>query len=220
MSSPTVDAGFGADADQGDVARRKRSYESWRRRSQQIRVYRKALPVLIGAILAVLAGWVLYNTVAWRLTGGDGKAGISIRMVNPKFYGRSSDNEPYLISAASAVRDDRDFKRVVLDKPDFTINLNTPIQTRLRAARGVYREDTRILRLEKDLVVEDKRGYTFKAQRAVVDTRTGSIVGESPIEGDGPLGRIAASSYSVPDGGERIIFRGNVRTRIDRPKAR
>jgi lipopolysaccharide export system protein LptC len=216
MSSPTAD-GFGPVGGDGDVARRKVSYAKWRRRSRQIHLYRRALPALIAAILLTLGGSVLYNTVAWRFAGGDGTAGVSIRMVSPKFYGRSSDNSPYLVSAASAVRDERDFKKVELDKPVFIVNLGTPIQTRLQAAKGTYREDTAVLRLEKDLVVEDKRGYTFKTQRAVVDTKSGSIQGESPIEGLGPLGRIAASSYAVTDGGERIIFRGDVRTRIDRP---
>jgi len=216
MSSPTAD-GFGPIGGEGDVARRKISYANWRRRSQQIHLYRRALPVLIGVILVILAGFVLYNTIAWRFAGSDGAAGVSIRMVNPKFYGRSSDNSPYLISAASAARSERDFKRVELDKPVFTLNLDTPIQTRIQSAQGTYREDTRILRLEKDIVVEDKRGYTFKTQRAVVDTKSGAIKGESPIEGVGPLGRIAASSYAVTEGGVRIIFRGDVRTRIDRP---
>ncbi len=220
MSSPTADGeGYGA-AGGGDVARRRVSYDRWRRRSRQIHIYRRALPILIVAILAALGGWVLYNTVAWRFASGPGASGVSIRMVNPKFYGRSSDNGPYLISAASAARDDRDFQRVALDKPVFIVNLDTPVQTRLEAKSGVYREDTRILRLEKDLVLEDKRGYTLRAQRAVVDTRSGTIQGESPIEGTGPLGRIAASSYAVTSGGQRIFFRGNVRTRIDRPSGR
>ena len=192
-------------------------YGLWRRRSRQIKFYRRALPAFIVAILAILAGWVLYNTVAWRFASGKDTDGVSIRMVNPKFYGRDSSNSPYLISAKSATRDERDFQRVVLDHPRFVNDLGTVTQTTITAQDGVYREDTRVLRLEKDVVVIDKRGYSFKTQRAVVDTRSGVIDGKSPIEGVGPLGRIAASSYAVEDGGDRVIFRGNVRMRIDRP---
>jgi len=216
MSSRTAEG----KSPEGDVARRKRSVALWRRRSRDIQLYRKALPALIGLVIAVLAGWVLYNTVAWRFAPADKDGSMSIRMVNPKFYGRDSSNAPYVISAHSAMRDDRDLRRVVMVRPVFIQNAGTPIETTLKAQAGVYREDTRILRLDKDIVVVDKRGYTFKVDKAVVDTKNGSIKGESAIEGVGPLGRITASSYAVTPGGQQVFFRGAVRARIDQAPRR
>ena len=35
------------------------------------------------------------------------------------------------------------------------------------------------------------------------------------IEGDGPVGQVSADSYSVKDKGDRIEFRGRVRTRVN-----
>lgn len=212
MSSLTASA-FGDI--QADVARRKLYYAQWRRRSGQIKFYRRALPALIAFILLGMGLWILAGTIS--LTPKAADANLSIRMMNPKFYGRGSDNLPYVITAASATRDERDFQRVVLEMPVFTNHLGLPTETMLKSRYGVYRENTGELRLEKDLVVIDKRGYNFNTQQATVDTKTGLIDGKSPIDGLGPLGRIAASSYAVTRGGERVIFRGNVRTRIDRP---
>ena len=36
----------------------------------------------------------------------------------------------------------------------------------------------------------------------------------SPLEGSGPLGDIKADSYEILDGGDRIVFKGNVQTVI------
>ena len=38
--------------------------------------------------------------------------------------------------------------------------------------------------------------------------------GLSPLEGKGPLGDIRADSYEILDGGNRIVFQGNVTTVI------
>jgi lipopolysaccharide export system protein LptC len=216
MSSPTVD---GLGGMQADVALRARRYAAWKSHSKRIHIYRLILPGLIGLVAAGLAGWTLYNTVTWRM-GGDENKRISIRMINAKFYGRTGDDVPYLISARSAARDERDFQRVVLEQPVFVQNLNLPTETTLKAAEGVYREDTRVLSLEKNLVLVDRRGYQFKGDRAVVDTRAGIVKGDSAVAGTGPIGQIAASSYAVQDAGDRLVFRGQVKSRIVQSKDR
>jgi lipopolysaccharide export system protein LptC len=222
MSSPIADdgalRGSGAHRD-ADIARRQAGIAKWRRRSREIKLYRVLLPGAIGIICLILGGLVLFNTVVWRFGRANTDAGVSIRMVNPKFYGRDSSNAPYVVTAKSALRDEGDFQRVELERPHVTLARGTATESSLEAAKGVYREDTKILTLDKDLVVIDKRGYRFKAQHAIVDTRTGAIQGESPIDGDGPLGRISATSYAVSPGGAHVFFRGNVRTRIERSAA-
>jgi lipopolysaccharide export system protein LptC len=216
MSSHTAEGVAGMAA---DVALRARRYGAWKAHSRRIHIYRLVLPGLIGLVVAVLAGWTLYNTFAWR-SGGSEDRRISIRMVNAKFYGRTAQDSPYMISARGAARDERDFQRVVLEQPVFVQNLNLPTETTLKASEGVYREDTRVLSLEKNLVLIDKRGYQFKGDRAVIDTRAGVVKGESKVDGTGPLGQIAASSYAVEDGGDRIVFRGQVKSRILQSKDR
>lgn len=210
MSSPTAEA-FDAG---GDIALRAAQYAAWRAHSRRIHLFRRALPAVMGVILAILVGWVAYKTLAWRFVPASTER-VSIRMVNPRFHGRSSDNLPYVISARSAARDERNFQRVVLIAPVFTQNVGTPTETQVQAAAGVYMEDSRVLSLENDVILIDKRGYNFKTKRSVIDTRAGIVSGQMPIDGIGPLGRIVASSYAVENGGERVVFRGKVRARIE-----
>lgn len=218
MSSPTADFGSGADLGfarpQDDSVRRAERFARWQAHSRRIHLYRKALSAAIGGVLLVLFGWVGVTTVTGRLQAQNTER-ISIRMINPRFYGRGGDDIPYVISGRSAARDERNFKRVVMDMPVFIQNPNTESQTEVRARYGVYMEDSRVLRLEKDVDLIDLRGYQFKTNGSVIDTRAGLLSGQTPVEGVGPLGQIAASSYAVQDGGAKLVFRGKVRTRIE-----
>jgi lipopolysaccharide export system protein LptC len=50
---------------------------------------------------------------------------------------------------------------------------------------------------------------------SLYDTKTGELVGSGSIQGSGSLGEINAKSYGVYDKGERMIFSGGVRARIE-----
>ena len=100
-----------------------------------------------------------------------------------------------------------------MDKPVFTLGSGMD-QNHVRAIHGVYREDTRMLNLTGDVNLDNAEGYHFVTEHAVIDTQKNNVDGELHIEGQGPLGRIAASSYAVRDGGARVFFAGKVRARI------
>jgi lipopolysaccharide export system protein LptC len=188
----------------------------WRRRSRRVLLARVVLPVAMVALLATVGG-----QVAWRsFTAGDRHPRPSdkaqIRMLSPRFYGQSSDGKPFIITARSAVRDETDIKRVFLDAPTLTMGVGSPAPTRSTADRGVYLEDSLKLQLYGNVRMDDGAGYRFASDEAMVDTRNGNTTGETELQGEGPTGQVQSNAYSVYDKGDRIIFRGGVRTRIDR----
>ena len=200
------------DADRGAY---RRDLRRWRRRSRRVHLARVVLPVAILAILAAVGG-----QVAWRtITMGDRRpteTKAQIRMITPRFYGQSSDGRPFLITARSAVRDENDLKRVFLESPTLTLGVGSPTPTRSTANRGIYREDTLRLQLFGDVRLDDGAASRFASNEAEVDTKTGNITGETPLQGEGPTGQVQSNAYSVYDKGDRIIFRGGVKTRVDR----
>ncbi|MBO9710754.1 MAG: LPS export ABC transporter periplasmic protein LptC [Caulobacter sp.] len=200
------------DADRGDF---KRDLRRWRRRSRRVRLARVVLPVAMVSLLVVVGG-----QVGWRtLTAGERRPSetkAQIRMITPRFYGVSSDGRPFVITARSAVRDDADLKRVFLESPTLTLGVGSPAPTRSTADRGVYREDTLLLKLYGNVRMDDGAGYRFASNEAQVDTRNGNITGETTLQGEGPTGQVQSNAYSVYDKGDRIIFRGGVKTRVDR----
>ncbi len=200
------------DADRGAY---RRDLRRWRNRSRRVRLARVLLPIAILAILSAVGG-----QVAWRsFTAGDRRpveSKAQIRMISPRFQGQSSDGRPFLITARSAVRDEADLKRVFLDAPTLTLGVGSPAPTRSTADRGIYREDTLKLQLFGNVRMDDGAGYRFASNEAMVDTHTGNISGETTLNGEGPTGQVQSNAYSVYDKGDRIVFRGGVKTRVDR----
>jgi lipopolysaccharide export system protein LptC len=220
MSSPTADpAGrFTAAMPPGlaarDIQRRQRMLAQWRRHSALIHVLRRVLPLFCVAMLLALGGWAVLNTLFWRLGAAQQSGALVIRMLKPNFQGRDEKGQPYLLSAASALRDDKDTALITMEWPVFTLGSGPADETRVRARHGVYREDTRILDLTGDVHLDDAQGNHFVTEHAVVDTNKNNVDGEQHIDGFGPLGRIAASSYAVRNGGAYVYFTGQVKARI------
>jgi lipopolysaccharide export system protein LptC len=224
MSSPTADprAGFHASVPPGlaadDIQRRRRLLEKWHRHSNLIHTLRRLLPALCVAMLLALGGWALVSTLFWRLGAASQSGNLVIRMLKPNFQGRDEKGQPYVLSADSAVRDDVDTALITMELPVFTLGSGVQ-QTHVRAKHGVYREDTRILNLTGDVHLDDAEGYHFITEHAVIDTQKNNVDGELHIDGHGPLGRIAASSYAVRDGGAHVYFTGQVKARIENHRA-
>lgn len=201
-----------------DVAMRggfKRDLRRWRRRSRLVRGARLLLPVAMVGLLGAATGQVIWRTVTAADRAPE-RPQAQIRMLNPRFFGQSSEGRAFLITARSAVRDDADLKRVLLDDPTLTLGTDEPKPTRVTAKNGVYREDNLKLVLRGDVRMDDGGGYRFASDEAFVDTKTGVITGETLLQGEGPTGQVKSNAYSVYDKGDRIVFRGGVKTRLDR----
>lgn len=188
-------------------------FQRWRRRSRLIRALRVALPILIGAVLATQAGYVAYSLLYARKTEAE-RADAPIRLVNPRFVGRDEKGRAFVVTARSATRDAADYQRVILDQPALVIDEEGPKPTRINGRSGVYHEGTSILNLHGGVQLEGADA-AFKTDSSLFDTKSGVLSGAGPIQGSGSLGEINARSYGVYDKGERMVFKGGVRARID-----
>jgi lipopolysaccharide export system protein LptC len=189
---------------------RRVSIQRWRRRSRVIHVLRIVLPALIALILAALAAMVGYNSFTARPTH-PASSNDPIRLVNPRFVGRDDRGRPYVLTAASATRDNQEYQKVYLDRPALVLDDQGPDPLRITAAKGVYHEDTRKLEVSGGVRLAGATA-AFDTAASLFDTRTGELVGSGPIHGAGPLGEIEAKSYGVYDKGARMVFKGGVHT--------
>ncbi len=197
-----------------DIERRRQLRLRWKRRSALIHLLRALLPLLCLAVLGVLATWTTINTL---LRGPGARSGDqeAIRMVNPRFQGRTDAGKPFLLVADTAVRSTKDSNEVSLERPVLVLGAGPPDRTVIRAKRGVYREDTRMLDVNGDVLLDDAKGNHFDTEHALVDTHKDDVTGQNPISGYGPLGRIAGSSYALHDSGAYIRMEGRVKSRIE-----
>ncbi len=187
--------------------------EAWRRRSALIRRLRILLPALIALILAGLAASVVYSTFkAAPVQTGDSDE--PIRLVNPRFVGRDDKGRAFVLTAVSAMRDQKDYQRVMLDRPALVLDEEGPDPLRVTAAAGVYHEGNRKLAVSGGVRMSGARG-AFETAHSLFDTKTGELVGSGPIQGSGSLGDITAKSYGVYGKGDRMVFKGGVHTRLE-----
>ena len=186
----------------------------WRKRSHMIRFFRRALPAAMAANVLALLGWV--GLQALRSPGSERSESVSVRMLNPRFRGRDEQGRAFVMAERSAARDSRDFKRVLLTAPFQSLDSGSQKPLTVRARRGVYHEGTMRMVLEGNVHLEDPSGWVFDTERAVVDTTRNIISGDTPLQGVGPMGRIAGASYVIYNQGERVVVRGNVRTTLMR----
>jgi lipopolysaccharide export system protein LptC len=187
--------------------------ERWRRRSGAIRFWRRALPVLIGVIAVVLVAWIGGRSLFIKATAPKPPQETGLRMLNPRFYGRDSANNAFVLGAAEASRDDATGKSVALAAPNLTMDVGSPRPTTVQASKGVYREDQRQLTLTGKVQL-NSGGYVFHTPNATVDTSKGSVYGKAGVKGQGPLGEVTAQSFNVYNRGQRVIMKGDVHARI------
>ena len=190
--------------------RTARAAGRWRRRSRQVQIFRRVLPIGIIAVAGGAALWILGQTI---LAGVEERASRvnEIRLSNPMFHGQDGEGRAFVISAEEAVRDSRT-GLYRLESPLMRIDQAAGKSTLMSAGRGVYNEEARRLTLENDVVIaDDGAGFRFTAPQAVVDTTTGRVTGAQGVRGEGPLGTVTASSYAISEQGGRLVLGGPVR---------
>ncbi len=192
---------------------RRQEMDKWRKRSSAVRFWRRALPVLIVVVIGVLVAWIAGRSLLIKATAPKPPQASGLRMLNPRFYGRDSANRAFVLGAAEAARDSSTGKSVSLTSPDLTMDSGGPQPTTVQAAHGVYHEDQRQLSLAGKVRLKSG-GYVFTTPDATVDTSKGAVYGKSGVQGQGPLGRVTASSYGVYDRGKRVIMKGDVHAHI------
>jgi len=185
--------------------------EAWRRRSQRILFLRRALPATMIALIVLLLGWIAVRAVLTALNEANGASG-RVHMTNARLHGRDGRDQAFVLTSKDAVRDERDANRIELTQPALELaGQEGQPPRRARGDHGVYLADRRILYMDGHVVFDNGPDSRFTSDRAVVDLQADTVTGNSAVHGDSPLGHIDASSYSVDQHGDHVVFIGNVR---------
>lgn len=194
--------------DQEDEARVAATAEAFRARSRRVRLLRRVLPAVILVLAGGTISWVVLRTV---MSDVERKAGSSreVRLDRPMFHGQDAEGRSFVIGAEGAVRDPQT-GRFRLVAPALKLNLGGRKVTEMTADGGVYDETARTVTIGPNVRISDGgSGFTLATPEAVVDTSTGIVTGNKGVQGTGPLGTINASSYSIYDQGDRVVFSGS-----------
>ena len=187
-----------------------------RRRTAFVRALRLIFITAIIVILALVAVQLFIGSSGGPTVPTEAVS-TDVRMVNPRITGRDENLTPYALTADVAIRRrDNSSGLTELERPRLDYDfLNTGANaSQVLAQTGTFDTEARILDLYSDVNLTTDNGYSFASEHARVFLREERVTGESPVSGAGPVGTITAERYEIHDGGDRVIFEGNVHARI------
>lgn len=197
--------------------KRSLTLEAARKHSARVRGLRKLLLAASAALVGFI-GWQFINQPAgFKLVDNPSE---TVRMVNPKYSGRTRDGLPYYLTASAAVRSASTSTAVDLTAP--VLNFYRAIgaePSNVTAAEGVYDDVENILSLSDTVKLGTDDGYNCETNAAKIFTKDKRISGNAPITCLGSFGDVAGNSYTITEDYTVFTFADGMNATITREGA-
>lgn len=189
-------------------------------RRRYVTLLRVALPMAALLLAALVITWPQIQNrerVAFSLapTSADPKEVEQLTMVNPRFVGLDSKQQPYTVTAKTATQERAGADMILLDRPQADILLDNGAWVTVTGRKGRYSQKQQILDLEGDVDVFHDSGYEFHTEKAQVDLANDTVNGDVPVAGHGPGGTIDAQGFMILDHGQTVIFTGDSKLHLN-----
>jgi lipopolysaccharide export system protein LptC len=181
-----------------------------RRRSRLIAALRRFFVAAAGASFAAVFVFMALHAIQGGFNAGALTAAEPLRMINPRFIGRTENGGPYQLSAEMAERPQGPNQPIELIAPVY----RTEAGTIMLAPRGVYDEQKQTVVFDGEVLFSDRNGNRFTTPNMIVDLEQGTLTGRGGVTGAGPLGVLQAGSYELRDSDRALVLGGGVRGQI------
>lgn len=190
--------------------KRAQTLRKARRRSRLVAGLRRLFVAGAGASFAAVFVFMALYAIEGGFNAGQFSAQEPLRMLNPRFIGRTDNGGPYQLSAEMAERPVGEGQPIELIAPVY----RTEAGTIMLAPRGVYDEQAQTVVFEGEVLFSDSGGNRFTTPNMVVDLDQGTLTGRGGVTGAGPLGVLQAGSYELRDSDRALVLSGGVRGQI------
>lgn len=190
--------------------RRASTLKAARRRSKLIAALRRFFVAATGAAFASVFVFMTLHAIEGGFTQGQYAAAEPLRMINPRFIGRTESGGPYQLSAEFAERPRGQGEPITLVAPVY----RTEAGTIMLAPRGIYDEAAQTVVFDGEVLFSDRGGNRFTTPSMIVDLEQGTLTGRGGVTGAGPLGVLQADAYELRETDRALVLRGNVRGQI------
>jgi lipopolysaccharide export system protein LptC len=181
-----------------------------RRRSRLVGGLRRFFVAAAGASFASVFVFMALYAVEGGFAIADMVSSEPLRMINPRFIGRTESGGPYQLSAEMAERPRGDGKPIDLIAPVY----RTEAGTIMLAPHGVYDEANKRITFQGEVLFSDRGGNRFSTPNMIVDLDKGTLYGQGGVTGAGPLGVLQADAYELRESDRALVLRGGVRGQI------
>ena len=170
------------------------------------------LPAAAAGLVLLVAVWPQFTNIGKRFALSISDLKIddvdSLTMVNARFDGHDSKNQPFSITADEAKQATGASDKVALTLPKADITLKSGNWVALTARDGIYDRKQETLELKNDVNLFHDDGFELRTQSALVDLKTGVAEGSDPVDAQSPYGTLQSEGFRVEERGARIFFTG------------
>ena len=140
----------------------------------------------------------------------------SVKMVNPRYSGRTEDGLPFYLTADTAKRTLANRAEVALANPILEfIREDGAAPSLVVAETGTYDDVKKILNLRSAVNLNTDDGYSCKTTHARIFARDKRIEGDERIECDGSFGVVNGNTYEINDNYKVFVFKEGMDAIID-----
>ncbi len=198
-----------------DPDSRKTTGRSGRIYTRYVGMMKLVLPVIAGLLAVVVVVWPEYydepSTFRLGVSNVTVKESEGQKLVNARYTGVDSRNRSYTVTAEAILQGLSEDDLVDLSEPKADVTVEDGSWLAMTAPTGQYSKKSEVLELAGGVNMFHDQGYEFRTERALVDFRYTSAFGDTPVQGQGPFGRLSSEGFLVLDGGARILFTGKAR---------
>jgi lipopolysaccharide export system protein LptC len=185
------------------------------RHSRWVRLLRRAIPVSIATVLALLIFEAYFNPfrVLASIRVDPGKIIISstrIKMGSPRYAGYTSDNRPYEVTAQAASQDITKPDLIDLENIWAKLEMQDKSTMVMTARTGLYNSKIDRLVLSDEIRLNTSTGHAARLHDATIEIKKGSVVSENPVEVEFLRGTLNANRLQIEDQGALMRFGGGV----------
>ena len=192
-------------------AQSERAFRAARGHSRMVRLLRVVIPVtIVGALAATFL--ISYFNPARMLKALPVNldnlvvSGTKITMEKPRLAGFTKDQRAYEFTAEAATQDLGKPDLVELRNIDAKVQMEDNSTMKMTALTGVYDTKKELLKLEQQIFLSSDTGYKGRLTEALVDTRSGNVVSDKPVELEMLQGVLNAKRMEITNSGEVIRF--------------
>lgn len=162
--------------------------------------------VIIPALKADNAGLrIAFSTV------GDRSEELPV-MTNPRFQGVDDNNQPYTVTADSALQQDE--KTIILVNVQADIFTHEGTWLSLTAQKGELDTQRKFIQLRGAVTLYQDQGYEFETESIDIDMSQQIAMGREEVDGQGPVGKIKAQGFDWMNNEKLLRFTGGVKLTV------
>jgi lipopolysaccharide export system protein LptC len=193
---------------------------SVRRPRQSLRNYSRfvyASKLLLGCSIVVILVFLVAIPLLGQQRAGVRLAFSSIEekketapvMLKPRLQGVDNNNQPYLVTADSAIQQDEN--TVILQNVTADLETNKKAWLALIAEQGMLNLAEQSLLLQGAVQLYHTDGSEMRTEQVRIDLNKSVAYGETPVQIQGDFGHVRADSFTFLEKGNRLLFRHHVK---------